>query len=543
MTICDQIKGRLIVSCQAWPGDPLDHVDTIRRIARAAVMAGAAGLRIHSPEHIAAIRQDTSVPIIGISKQYQGDRLRITPDFKSAQVLAAAGASIIALDCTSQSYDFGEPWREILRNIRERLGLPVMADIATLSEALAAAEAGADFIGTTLHGYTEETRSSRSFNWDLLSELVRKVKLPILAEGHIATPEDARRAVAEGAHCVVVGGAITRPGDITRQFVRAIEPRRDGAPALGVDLGGTSIKAGIVSRTGGVSSVVRVPTEAPKGRDIIAANLARAIEQVLAFAKEEGISPCGLGIASAGVINASDGSIFAATDNLPGWTGFPLRQFAEERFGLPVWVLNDAHAVVVAEQQFGLGARFANFAVITLGTGVGGGIVSAGRLIQGNQGFAGSIGHHVIRIDGLPCNCGRSGCLEAYVSTAALLREYARHPQASSPPSGLTESELAWKINRLALAGNPAAQQAYGALSHYLAEGIANLFAFFDPQAVLLCGGLIEGLPTFAADVKQMMREILPFGDRRSAEILLATGGSHAGMVGAGALAFIDVPS
>ncbi len=541
MMVLDQIKGRLIVSCQAWPGDPLDHADTMRRIARSAVMAGAAGLRVHSSEHIAAIREDTSVPIIGISKQYHGNSLRITPDFKSAQALAEAGASIIALDCTGQSYEFGEPWPEVLRNIRERLGLPVMADIATLSEALAAADAGADFIGTTLHGYTEETRSSRSFNWDLLSELVREIKLPILAEGQIATPEDARRAIAEGAHCVVVGGAITRPGELTRQFVRAIEPPRDGAPALGVDLGGTTIKAGIVSRTGYVSSVVRVPTEAAKGRDTIAANLARAIEQVLASAKEDGISPCGLGIASAGVIKACDGSILAATDNLPGWTGFPLRRFAEERFGLPVWVLNDAHAVAVAEQQFGPGARFANFAVITLGTGVGGGIVSDGRLIQGNQGFAGSIGHHVIRVDGLPCNCGRSGCLEAYVSTAALLREYARHSQASAGPSGLSESESAWKINRLAVAGDLAAQQAYGVLARYLAEGIANLFAFFDPQAVLLCGGLIEGLPGFAEDVKRSVTDILPFGDRRSPEILLATGGSHAGMVGAGALAFIDV--
>ena len=532
-----------MVSCQAWPGDPLDDVDTIRRIARSAVAAGAAGLRIHSPEHITAIRQDTSLPIIGISKQYHDGRLRITPDFKSAQALAEAGATIIALDCTSQPHSFGEPWPQILRNIREQLGLPVMADIATLSEALAAARAGADFIGTTLHGYTDETRSSRSFNWHLLSELTRNVKLPIVAEGHIATPQDARRAIAEGAHCVVVGGGITRPGDITRRFVRAIEPLRDGAPAVGVDLGGTSIKAGIVSRTGEVSSLVRVPTEAPKGRDTIAANLARAIEQVLAPAREAGISPCGLGIASAGVIDAQDGSIFAATDNLPGWTGFPLRRFAEERFGLPVWVLNDAHAVVVAEQQFGLGARFSSFAVITLGTGVGGGFVSDGRLIQGNHGFAGSIGHHVIRIGGLPCNCGRSGCLEAYVSTAALLREYGRLSQLSALDHGLGESALAWKINRLALSGDPSATQAYHVLAGYLAEGIANIFALLDPQAVLLCGGLIEGLPGFAADVKQAVREILPFGDKRSPEILLATGGSHAGMIGAGALAFVDFPS
>lgn len=543
MTITEQLKGRLIVSCQAWPGDPLDEVDAIRRIALSAVAAGAAGLRINSPEHIAAIRQNTSLPIIGISKYYNEGKLRITPDLKSAGALAAAGASIIALDCTSQSHAFGEPWPELLRKIHEQLGLPVMADIATLSEARAAADAGADFIGTTLHGYTDETRSSRSFDWSFLSELIREIKLPIIAEGYIATPQDARRAIAEGAHCVVVGSAISRPGDITRQFIRAIEPLGQGAPAVGVDLGGTSIKAGIVSRAGQVSTFVRVPTEAPKGRDTIAANLARAIEQVLASARKAGIDLCGIGIASAGVIDARDGSIFAATDNLPGWTDFPLRQFAEDRFGLPVWVLNDAHAVVVAEQHFGLGAAYSSFAVITLGTGVGGGLVNNGRLIEGNHGFAGSIGHHVIRMDGLSCNCGRSGCLEAYVSTAALLREYRRCCKESAVDPALTDSALAWKINRLAFAGDPSALEAYNVLARYLAEGIANLFSMLDPQAVLLCGGLIEDLPGFAADVEQTVRKIIPFGDKRAPKILLATGGSHAGMIGAGALAFITSPS
>lgn len=540
MTTLEQIKGRLIVSCQAWPGDPLDHVDTIRRIARAAVQAGAAALRINSAEHIAAIRQDTKIPIIGISKQYLGGKLRITPDFKSAQALAAAGASVIALDCTSAPHAFGEPGPQLLRTIREELRLPVMADISSLSEAIAAADAGADFIGTTLRGYTEQTRHIRSFDWSFLADLIREVQVPVIAEGHIASPHDARRAVAQGAYCVVVGGAITRPGDITRQFVHAVDPVRDGTPAIGVDLGGTSIKAGVVSRTGEVCFLASLPTEAARGRDAISANLARVIERVLVSAQEKGVSPCGIGIASAGVIDARDGSVFAATDNLPGWTGFPLRQFAEERFGLPVGVLNDAHAVVVAEQQFGLGARLSNFAVITLGTGVGGGFVHDGRLILGNHGFAGSIGHHVIRVDGLPCNCGRSGCLEAYVSTAALLREYVRHPQAAVPVTGTSDSEFAWEINRLARDGDPAARHAYQELAHYLSEGIANLFALFDPHAVLLSGGLIEGISSFAADVEQHVRQILPFSDKRAPVIRHATGGMHAGVIGAGALAFID---
>lgn len=543
MNLHDQIKGRLVVSCQAWSGDPLDDTDAIRRIALAAVAGGAAGLRINSAEHVTAIRQDTSVPIIGISKQYHNGKLRITPDFKSVESLAAAGASIVALDCTTQDHAFGEPWPRVLRDIRERLGLPVMADISNLSEAIAAADAGADFIGTTLHGYTEDTRHIRSFDWIFLEELLRRVSCPVIAEGHISSPHEARRAIAAGALCVVVGGAITRPGDITRRFVRAVETNPDGTHALGVDIGGTSIKAGLVSRRGEISFLTRLSTDAHNGRFAISANLARAIEQVLTSANEDGIRPCGIGIATAGVVDARDGSIFAATDNLPGWTGFPLREFVEQRFNLPAFVLNDAHAVLVAEQEFGHGARFSSFAVITIGTGVGGGMIQDGRLITGSQGFAGSIGHHVICVDGLPCNCGRSGCLEAYVSTAALLREYAQHSNVEASRAAFTDAEAAWKINKLAAEGDASARHAFRKLARYLAEGIANLYALFDPEAVLIAGGLIEGLPDFAIEVEQFVREILPFGGKRSPRILMAGGGTHAGVIGAGALAFTDLRS
>ncbi len=534
-------RGQLFVSCQASPGDPLEDTEAIRRIARAVAGAGAAGLRINSADHIAAIRKDTDLPIIGIHKRYVNGALRITPDFSSAAALAAAGATIIALDCTHRTWRFGEPWQEILRNIREKLGLPVMADIATAHEAVAAVDAGADFVGTTLNGYTEETRYNRSFSWSLLAELTRRVQVPIIAEGHISTPEEARRAIAEGASCVVVGNSITRPGAITARFLRAIRGTGEGAPAIGVDIGGTTIKAGVIARNGEVSMTVRVPTEAPRGRDAIAANFANAVEQVLIQARAAQIAPCGLGIATGGAVNPEDGSIFAATENLPGWSGFKLRRFAEDRFRLPTWALNDAHAVVLAERHFGRGAGLSDFAVITLGTGIGGGVVCNGRLLQGHHGFAGTLGHHTIHVGGLPCNCGRQGCLEAYVSTAALVREYLRHSGKTPDPAMGSDGEFAWQINRLALAGDADAQKAYSCLGRYLAEGIANLFTIFDPQAVLLSGGLIEGLPGFIDDVGKSVTEILPFGAKRAPEILPAAAGTMAGIQGAGALVFSEL--
>ena len=541
--VLDILKGGLVVSCQAAPGDPLENTDTIRRIARSVVAAGAAGLRVNSPEHIAAIRKDSTLPIIGIQKRHANGAIHITPDFASAAALAAAGASIIALDCTNRTWPDGEPWRSLIERIHRELELPVMADIARLEEALAAAAAGADMVGTTLNGYTEQTYKNHSFNWSLLAEMVTQIHVPVVAEGHISSPEEASRALSVGAWCVIVGSAITRPATIAATFIRAMNKRAIAAPAIGVDIGGTSIKAGLVDPAGEVTLITQVPTQASGGREVIAAGLCEAIRQILSDATEQGVQPSGLGIASAGAIDAQDGSVFAATDNLPGWAGFELRSFAEEQFNLPTWVVNDAHAAVLAELHFGLGRSMSDFVAITLGTGVGGGVVCGRKLLSGRHGFAGSIGHHVIREGGRECNCGRRGCLEAYVSTVALIREYKErggsiaHGQTLDAQT-LDDAAVAWKINHLAATGAPAAVGAYQALGEYLAEGVANIFNLFDPEAVLISGGLVEGQPQFVARVGERVAALLHFGRKRKPCVKVATAGRFAGVQGAATLVF-----
>lgn len=534
--IFDQLKGGLVVSCQAFPADPLDDTDAIRRMSLAAIAGGAAGLRLNSAEHIAAVRRDTGVPIIGIEKRYGPAGLRITADFAAAARLAAAGASLIALDCTHRAWPDGEPWQELIERIHRELHLPVMADIATLGEALAAAAAGADCVGTTLNGYTENTRDVQSFDWNLLARMTRELHVPVMAEGHISTPAEACRALAGGAWCVIVGSAITRPGEITARFAGALERAGSQAPALGVDIGGTSVKAGLVKRSGEVCFPADVPTLAGGGRDAISAAMVRAVENVLSAAHEHRLQPAGLGIATAGAVDDRDGSIFAATDNLPGWAGFPLRAFAEERFHLPVSVVNDAQAAALSEIHFGVGRGLSDFAVITLGTGVGGGIVSGGKLLRGQTGFAGTVGHQAIVAGGRPCNCGRRGCLEAYVSTSALVREYRNSDGAFENDAG--DAALAFRINALARSGDAAAGKAYAALAGYLAEGIANLFNLLDPQMVLLGGGLIEGQSAFISDVEARVQSLLHFGARRRPQVRAAAAGRMAGVQGGGALVF-----
>jgi N-acylglucosamine-6-phosphate 2-epimerase len=221
-SILKSICGKLIVSCQASAGDPLDHLETLTRMAASVLRGGAAGLRAEGVPRVTAFRAQTDLPIIGITKAYDanGD-VYITPDFQSAQSISHAGADIIALDCTHRRLIQPEPWPEIIRRIHAELGRLVCADIATMDDALAAQSAGADVVGTTLHGYTADTAGIRTPPWALIQALVTELTIPVIAEGHITQPQEVRKALDLGAHCVVVGSAITRPQTITERFVEA----------------------------------------------------------------------------------------------------------------------------------------------------------------------------------------------------------------------------------------------------------------------------------------------------------------------------------
>jgi N-acylglucosamine-6-phosphate 2-epimerase len=217
------LRGSLIVSCQASPGDPLDHPDTLRRLAVSVLRGGAGGLRANGVECIESFRRETALPIIGILKRYLHGEVAITPDFASAAAVSTAGADVIALDCSSRRLKAHEPWPGLIARIHEELGKPVLADIATFDEAAAAEEAGADAVATTMYGFTAETAQFRSVNWELVEQLVARLRVPVIVEGHISQPEEVKRALDYGAYAVVVGSAITRPESITARFVKSIQ--------------------------------------------------------------------------------------------------------------------------------------------------------------------------------------------------------------------------------------------------------------------------------------------------------------------------------
>jgi N-acylglucosamine-6-phosphate 2-epimerase len=219
----ERIRGGLVVSCQAEEGSPFHSPDLMARFARAAEMGGAAGIRAKEPD-IHAIRKMCALPVIGIDKVYlQGFDVYITPRFEDAQRIAEAGAEIVALDCTPRPRPDGVTMEHLVRRIRDDLQLPVMADVATLEEALAAERAGADIVATTLSGYTSYSPTRSTPDWALLEAVVRGVRVPVIAEGHIHTPAEARCALEIGAWAVVIGTAITRPVELTQRFSEAIK--------------------------------------------------------------------------------------------------------------------------------------------------------------------------------------------------------------------------------------------------------------------------------------------------------------------------------
>jgi N-acylglucosamine-6-phosphate 2-epimerase len=220
-----RLKGGLIVSCQALPDEPLHGASHMAAMARAAALGGAAGIRANGTQDIAAIRQAVDLPIIGLEKAtLAGWDVYITPTLEHARSVAQAGADIIALDATQRPHPDGLDLPQRIQRLQWETGCPVMADIATLEEGLAAEAAGADLVATTLSGYTPDGPTQPDPDFELIRQLAARLGAPLIAEGRIATPQQAAQALELGAFAVVVGSAITRPQWITHQFVRRIQP-------------------------------------------------------------------------------------------------------------------------------------------------------------------------------------------------------------------------------------------------------------------------------------------------------------------------------
>ena len=216
----------MIVSCQARPDNPLHGSSFMAAMARAASEGGASAVRINGPEDIRAVRVAIDLPVIGLHKRQYGDcPVVITPTFAEASAVASSGAAIVALDATRRRRPDGVPVAELIGRIHKDLGLQVLADVGDLTDALAAEDAGADAVATTLSGYLDPAHlPPEEPDLHLVELLASRLGVPVIAEGRIKTPAQARAALDRGAFAVVVGTAITNPREITRWFVRTLAP-------------------------------------------------------------------------------------------------------------------------------------------------------------------------------------------------------------------------------------------------------------------------------------------------------------------------------
>lgn len=225
----NQIKGKVIVSCQAIPGEPLyvEEKSIMYLMARAAKQAGTPAIRTSSIRDVIAIKEETGLPVIGLVKvKYGGFESYITPTMKEVDDLIQAGSDVIAFDCTNQKRGDGKTISEYITEVRQKYPDAIlMADISTFEEGVNAWKLGMDLVGTTMSGYTSYSPKLAGPDLELVKKLSETIDVPVIGEGRIHYPQQAVEVLNAGAFAVVVGGAITRPLEIATRFIQAVENR------------------------------------------------------------------------------------------------------------------------------------------------------------------------------------------------------------------------------------------------------------------------------------------------------------------------------
>jgi glucokinase len=303
--------------------------------------------------------------------------------------------------------------------------------------------------------------------------------------------------------------------------------------AIGVDVGGTKIAAGVVSPSGDILNEVRYPSAGPRER--LLSTIARAVNEV-----RDGFEVGGICLAVPGTVSTAENKIIDAP-NLHAIEGVPLKDELEERTGLSTTVENDANAAAWGEFRFGAGSEATHLVFITLGTGVGGGVVSHGVLLRGAQGAGGELGHITIQATGPRCGCGNHGCLEALASGTAIARR-AREVASENPDSALgrlavERMVLGEDVAELAREGDEAARSVLEETGRWLGIGLAGYVNVFNPEVIAVGGGAARAGELILEPARKEVRLRAMSPGRDLVEIKPATLGARSGVLGAAALA------
>ncbi len=520
MNLIEHLQGKLIVSCQAEEGFPLNTPDHLAALAATAVIGGASAIRASEPENIRAIKQVVDVPIIGIYKyDYAGFEVRITPTIKEVAAIVEAGVDIIAVDATDRPRPDGKSLADFFAEIRAQFDVPIMADISTLTEGVTAAQLGVDIVATTMSGYTGYSPQQPSPDIQLIRDLAAIIDKPIIAEGRISTPDDVRAALDAGAHAVVVGSAITRPHLITERFLAATAPKPPVPTVFALDIGGTKIAGGIVDGAGQILVADQVSTPAQAGGMAVIEAAGALLESLRA--EHDGNPPAAIGISTGGQVDAN-GDIIGATATIAEWQGAPLQETLARQFELPVAVLNDGHAAALAEATYGAGRGHDAVLCIVIGTGLGGGLVVNGQVQHGAHGLSGSLGQLQITINGQSHQP-----LESLVSGPALLRNY----NARVEHAAATGAEVAQRLR----AGDEFARIAVSEMGQWLGQGLSHALHVCDPSIVVVGGSVVQ-VGDVLLESAGLALSKFGYSSVVHTPIVAAELGTRAGLIGAGAV-------
>ena len=307
---------------------------------------------------------------------------------------------------------------------------------------------------------------------------------------------------------------------------------------IGIDVGGTGIQIGLVDETFRIVAEDSVPTRTDLTFEQQISQMASCVDRLL---KKNGLQEKDVASIGAGIpgIAAEDGVVVKCTNM--GWEHVPFRQEFQKHFHLPILIDNDANVAALAESVAGVSAGTSSSVFITIGTGIGSGIIINGKIWKGAHGIGGELGHVIMNLDGVPCTCGNRGCLERYCAATAVIR-MGREAAMTHPESLLhqysknLEKITAKTVFEAAKTGDQAALVVYHNFINYLAQAIASVINLLDPEIIVLGGGVSKAGDFLLDPLKKTYRKYVLFRDLPVPEIKIATLGSEAGIIGAAML-------
>lgn len=306
--------------------------------------------------------------------------------------------------------------------------------------------------------------------------------------------------------------------------------------AIGIDLGGTFIKLGLVRSDGQLMYESILPTEANKTASAVIANLLSTVKQAQEYAQEQGVVPFGIGIGTPGVIDRTYRVVLEA-NNIVGWKNLNLADSIEQVCGLPVWINNDASMMGLGEQAFGAARNYSDVLFLSVGTGIGGAIIINNKLFGGYDNRGAELGHTPLYSDGVSCSCGNIGCLEAYASTTALIQQFENRCMIAG--IGFSEKITGKLIVKLYREQHPIAVESINVHCRFLGRGIAGLVNIFSPQRVVLGGGISESGSFYIDNIKAEMSRYVVASCAVNTDVCAAQLGNKAGILGAAQWAFL----